>query len=143
MFWRRKNANKVERGRRPPVEQLDGFVEWLLRYGEDFDVFRQTLRGSVSNFVATYTKRISQALDTCADEPSLTSHIDTACGEYTLQYGAMVDTAGGLQNLPSHLYDKVFPILVELRLLMYVRGHKYQTEQTPHMLAVGGPLRDI
>lgn len=143
MFWRNKNTRKVERSQRPPVEELNGFVEWLLRYGQDFDVFRQTLRGTVNNFVNIYTKRISQDLNDCADEASLTARIDQGCGDYSAQFKNVVETAGGLQNLPSHIFDKVFPILVELRLLMYVRNHKYQADLTPQMLVVGGPLLKI
>jgi len=142
MFWRKKNTNKVERSQRPPVEELSGFVEWLLRYGKDFDVFRQTLRGTVNNFVSTYTKRIAKDLDDCSDEASLTARIVQGCGEYA-QFAALVDTAGGIQNLPSHIYDKAFPMLVELRLLMYVRNQKYRAELTPEMQAVGGPLLKI
>lgn len=141
MFWRKKN--KVERAQRPSVEELNGFVEWLLRYGEDFAVFRQTLRGSVNNFVDTYTRRISQDLEDCADEARLTDRINQTCGEYTEQFKSLVDTAGGIQNLPSHIYDKVFPMLVEMRLLMYVRDHKYHADLTPEMQAVSGPLLKI
>jgi hypothetical protein len=143
MFWNRKSGNKVVRSSRPPVDELDGFVEWLLRYGTDFDEYRQVLRGTMNNFVATYTKQVSTEMASCQDEPSLTAHIDEGCTAYATQYHKLVDTAGGVRNLPSHIFDKAFPYLVRLRLLMYVRAHKYQMALTPAMLALAGPLLDI
>ena len=143
MFWRKKDSNKLEKGRRPPVEELDRFIEWLLRYGEDFDQFRQVVRGSMNNFITTYTQQAAQEVGACADEASLTARIHEDCATFAANFQTKMDTAGGLRNLPSHLFDKAFPILVRLRLLMYVRQYKYSLALTPEMLAVSGPLLSI
>jgi hypothetical protein len=143
MFWRKKDSSKVEKGQRPPVEQLGGFVEWLLRYGEDFDAYRKVVRGSMNSFISTCTQQVVKELETCADEASLTARIHEDCADFAANYQAKMETAGGLRNLPSHLSDKALPLLVRLRVMMYVRQYRYSLALTPDMLAVGGPLLNI
>jgi hypothetical protein len=145
MFWRKKQSDKakVEQSRRPPVEELDAFVEWLLRFGADFEEYRQVLRGTMNGFVANYTPLIATEVSGCTDEAGLTRHLQAECVEYADNFKHLTDTAGGLKNLPSHLFDKVFPRLVKLRLLMYVRQQKYEVPPTAEMLAVIGPLNEI
>ena len=145
MFWRKKDTNKtkVEQANRPPVEELDRFVEWLLRFGQDFAEYRTVVRGSQSNFVNTYVEAVSKDVAGCPDEASLTAHVSGLCADYTENFKTLVDTAGGVQNLPSHLFNKAFPELVKLRVLIYVRQHKYQAAPTEEMLAAIGPLNEI
>ena len=40
MFWQKK---RISRAQCPPVESIDDFVEWLLKYCDDFEEFRNHL----------------------------------------------------------------------------------------------------
>lgn len=145
MFWRRKDGNKpkIEQSRRPPVEELEGFIEWLLRFGADFEEYRQVVRGSRNAFITSYTQIVAKDVADCADEASLTARIGEVCGDYLTNFKSRIDTAGALQNLPSHLFDKALPLLVRARALTYVRQHRYQAQPTDEMLQVLGRLNDI
>ena len=42
---------KKKRPSPPPVEQEEQFVEWLLRYGKEFEVYRKIYKSNIDGYV--------------------------------------------------------------------------------------------
>ncbi len=142
MFWKKKKK-KISASERPSVSDTEDFVEWLLRYGKDFEIFRTSSQSTLTRFVRVQSENILQEFAANGDEESLTASIIAGCADYASNYQRLVDTAGGMRNLPSHVHTKAFPLLVKLRGLMYLLHHTYGTQLTEPMLAVCDPLDEI
>ena len=140
MFWQKKRINRAQC---PPVESIDDFVEWLLKYSDDFEEFRDAAQASLNRYVRNHSKLILQELGAQGDEESLAAYIDAGCDDYAQNYQNKVYSAGGFQNLPSHIHEKAFHLLLKLRVMMYVLHHRYGSELSAPMLAASGPLQSI
>ena len=141
MFWRKKDK-EAPRSERPSVENEKDFIEWLLRYGDDFKVYRDTTRRNTNKFVAFHSEIIMGELESLADEQSLSARIVACCDEYNEKLREQVDGAGGMELLPNYINDKASLLLVKLRLMMYILRDKYNGEITAPMVDVSGPFAE-
>lgn len=141
MFWRKKKS--VDSAKCPSVDDIDGFVEWLLRYGGDFADYRDGSQCTLSRYVRDQAANVHDVLGAHGDADGLAANMDASMGEYQSDFKERVATAGSFQNLPSHLHAKAFPFAVKLRVLMYVLQHRHDRAPSASLLSLLGPLRTI
>ncbi len=141
MFWRKKST--VDSSKCPSIDNIDGFVEWLLRYGEDFDAYRVGAQASMGRYMKSQTANVTEALATTPDEASLSDHLAAGLDDYMTNYNTLVETSGNFQNLPTHVHARAFPLIVKLRVMMYVLQHRYQQTPSDGLLSLLGPLKAI
>ena len=138
MFWKNRRRPKP-----PRIDQQQQFVEWLLRYGKEFRVYRQIYKRNIEKYVDINKQSVFEELENHPDRQSLSDRLDYLSIFYAKEFMPIVEKSGGLQFLDPNAQAHVAMLQIKIQVLFYISRYKYQDKVTTLMESVCGPLEDL
>ena len=77
MFWKTR-----KRPPPPAPDQDEAFVDWLLRYGQEFDVYRKIYVANIEKYVDINKRAVLKELRDHPDRESLNERYSAGCSLY-------------------------------------------------------------
>lgn len=138
MFWRRR-----KRPNPPPVEQEEEFVEWLLRHGKEFGVYRKIYGRDIGKYVRINKQSVLEELAKCPNKESLSDRLGHLSTFYVREFMTAVEERGGILFLDPQSQAHVAMLQIKMQAFSYILKYKYRDEKTSMMETVCGPLEDL
>ena len=138
MFWHRK-----KRPSPPPLEQEQQFVEWLLRHGKDFEVFRKIYKSDIGKYVRINKQSVLQELTKYPNKETLSDRLGYLSTFYVREFLPLVEKRGGIFFLDPQAQAHVAMLQIKVQVFHYVLKYKYRDKVTSAMETICGPLEDL
>jgi len=141
MFWSKEKSPSP-----PPAEREEQFVEWLLRYGKDFEVYRKIYKSNIETYVRTNKNAILEELRNYPDRDSISRRNGEVSIIYAEGFMPLVEGAGGIRALgfqDTQVQAYAAMALIKLNLFHYILKYKYNDKTTRYMEEICGPLENI
>lgn len=138
MSWGTKNRPPP-----PSVRQEHEFIEWLLRYGKDFDIYRAIYHRDIDKYVRINLESVRKELSNNPDSERLSDRLGAMCQFYAEQFMPLVNRKGGIHLLEPQFQAHVAMLQIKVQVLHYILKYKYNDTLTSAMEGVAGPLEDL
>lgn len=141
MFWSDKKHPSP-----PPAEQEEQFVEWLLRYGKEFEVFRKIYRENLEPYFRLNKKSVLEELGNFPDKESLSDRLGELSLLYVQDIMPILEKEGGLRALgfrDTKAQASIAMFQIKVQIFHYILKYKYKDDVTSYMETVCGPLENI
>ena len=104
----------------PPIEQVEAYVRWTLRYGPEFEAIRCAFfTERPDSFVEVSVKHLSSELDALADMMPLYERYEKVSRFYETELLPIVRKCGGVRSCPKEV--KFTAIEVYVRVIVMNR----------------------
>ena len=130
----------------PPAEQEEQFVEWLLRYGKEFEVFRKIYRKNLEPYLRLNKNSVLEELGNFPDKESLRDRLGEISLFYMQNFMPIIEKEGGIRALgfrDTKAQASIAMLQIKLQIFHYILKYKYKDEATSDMETVCGPLENI
>ena len=111
----------------PSPNNVEDFVKWLLRYGDDLESLRRPYKRRLDGFVDVNWRAIKKEIDehnlTSAD--ALMMRGGAIAQFYEENFRQMVDARGGIELCPPDLQAGAVMLLVKISIVLCLAKHKY------------------
>jgi hypothetical protein len=111
----------------PSPNDVEDFVKWILRYGDDLESLRRLYKRRLDGFVDVNWRVIKKEIDehnlTSAD--ALMMRAGTIAQFYEENFRQIVDVRGGIEFCPPELQASAVMMLVKISVMLYLAKHKY------------------
>lgn len=138
MFWK-----STKRPDPPLADQERPFVEWLLRHGKDFEIYRRIYRRDVDNYVRINLDAVMKELANHPTKESLSARLGAISLLYAEEFMPLVEKSGGLPFCEPKLQAYAAMIQIKANALHYILKYKHKDKLTIAQETVTGPLEDI
>ncbi len=138
MFWRSK-----KRPNPPPADHEEEFVEWLLHYGKEFEVYRKIYKADLEKYVALNKREVMKELANYSDKDQLSDRLGKMSVFYQENCMPSVQKARGVMFLDPINQAVVAGIEIKIAIFHYVLKYKYKDMLTVLSEDICGPLEDI
>lgn len=99
----------------PPIEQIDAYVRWTLRYGSEFEAIRRAFfTERPDSFVEVCVKHLSSELDSLADIIPLYERYEKVSRFYETELLPMVQKWRGVGSCPKELKFTAIEVYVRV-----------------------------
>ncbi|MCI0565019.1 MAG: hypothetical protein MN733_41670 [Nitrososphaera sp.] len=141
MFWKKR-----KRPAAPPPDQDEAFVEWLLRYGQEFDTFRKIYAANIEKYVDINKRAVLKELQDHPDHESLSQRYSAGCSLYAEGFMAAVNDSGGIRALgfqDPQLQANIAMFQIKLLIFHYVLKYKYKDRVVIHSEYITGESEEL
>lgn len=138
MFWHSK-----KRPSPPPAEQEEQFIEWLLRYGNDFEIYRKIYKSNIDKYVSLNIAAVMKELREHNDKNRLNDRLGKMSSFYVENFTPALEESGGLLFLNTMNQAAVAGVEIKITIFHYLLKYKYRDKITILSESVCGPLEDI
>lgn len=136
----------IKRPSPPPAEQEEQFVEWLLLYEKEFEVFRKIYRKNLEPYLRLNKKSVLEELGNFPDKESLRNRLGEMSLFYAQHFMPILEKEGGISALgfrDTKTQASIAMLQIKIHILHYILKYKYKDEVTSYMETVCGPLENI
>jgi hypothetical protein len=127
----------------PPVRQEREFIEWLLRYGEEFELFRQIYSRNLEGYVRNLTDAVMKELRDHPSRDELSERKGAMAVFYLKTFMPLVEKRGGLHLMEPQSQAAAATLQVKMLMMAYILKYKYSDVVTIAEEGICGPLEDI
>ena len=141
MFW-----NKKKRPKPPPATHEEDFVDWLLRYGEEFEIYRKIYSANIEKFVSINKAAVMKELHGYPTHESLNQRYSDGCILYTEGFMSAVEKSGGVRALglqDPQQQANVVMFQIKLLIFHYILKYKYNDAFIKHSEYLTGKTEEL
>jgi hypothetical protein len=111
---------------RPPISKEEAFVEWMLRYDEDTELFRQMISdGNLDHVVMSTTKEIIREVNENPSGEMLMDKLGTIGEYYQESLKPIIEKRRGIEFCPEEIQIVFLAFITKMLLLPYFVKYKY------------------
>ena len=127
----------------PSAEDEQQFVEWLLRYGKDFEIYRVIYRSGIEKYVRINLDAVMKELNDHSNIQSLRDRLGKMSTFYVEEFMPIVEAQGGIRKIEPRLQADIAMLQIKLQIIQYILKYKYSDKLTAEQEKVCGPLEEI
>ena len=125
------------------MDQEPEFIEWLLRYGEEFGVYRKVYKRGIENYVRINKQSVLEELAKCPNKEALRDRLGHLSTFYLREFMPGVEERGGIFFLEPQAQAHVAMLQIKLQAFNYILKYRYHDEVTSMMETVCGPMEEL